>query len=288
MLTQRRRILSAVFTILFLVSSSFLAVSLEQGNREDVSAKTAHDSSAEPQLTLKYGRQNLQLDVTSASTEHEESVMQVVREQFDGVQSRVDFHASPLLESGWATISTRLLQLVAATDSAEAVFDNGILSIRGISNDAAAVQQRLTLLRDAMPADMAVDADILTPDLAVDAAELCTRSFVPIAEQTIHFRQTSIRIRESALPLLDRLVEFAYDCRDSKIAVVGHTDSTGDESWNVQVSLARAQAVADYVINRGISADRLLLEGAGSARPVGDNNTVAGRERNRRIEFELR
>jgi outer membrane protein OmpA-like peptidoglycan-associated protein len=288
MLTKRRRIQRAVLAILFLVGSGLVALSLQQGSQQDASTATVDDSLAEPQLILQYGRQKLQLDVTSVSTEHEEAVLQIVREQFDSVQARVDFQMSPLLDSGWTALSTRLLLLVAATDSAEAAVNAGVLRIRGTSSHPATVQQQLALLRDALPAAMTVDADILITSSTTETAGLCARSFAPIAQQTIHFRQTSVQIRESSYPLLDRLVEFAYDCRDSKIAVVGHTDSTGDESWNVQVSLARAQAVADYLANRGISSERLLLEGAGSARPLGDNDTVGGRERNRRIEFELR
>ena len=288
MLTKRRRILRAVIAVLFLVSSSLVALSLAQYTQSDESPVAPDDSSVKPELALKYGRQKLKLDVSTVSTEHEKAILQVIRERFDGVQAQVDFHTSLLVESGWTTISARLLHLVAFTNSAEAAVSDGILWIRGTSSDAYAVQQQLSLLRDALSADMVLDADILTIGSTTQIEELCAQSFAPIAEQTIHFRQTSTRIRESSLPLLDRLVEFAYDCRDSKIAVVGHTDSTGDESWNVQVSLARAQAVADYVTNRGISSERLLLEGAGSGQPLGDNNTVAGRERNRRIEFELR
>jgi outer membrane protein OmpA-like peptidoglycan-associated protein len=87
---------------------------------------------------------------------------------------------------------------------------------------------------------------------------------------------------------LDRLSEFTYDCRDPKIAIIGHTDATGEESWNMQVSRARAQAVADHLIASGVAAERLIIEGLGSQHPLAENDTVQGRERNRRIEIELR
>lgn len=288
MLTKRRRLLRAALAILFLAGGSLIALSLEQDNPDNAPTAAADSLLAEPELTLTYGRQQLQLDIASFSAEHEQAVRQVIREQFAGVQVRVEFHPARPVDSDWTALSTRLLRLIGATDSADVAIDNDVARIRGVSSEPAEVQQRLSSLRAALPADMALDIDILTTDSTGQVAELCARSFAPIAAQTIHFRQTSTQIRESWYPLLDRLIEFAYDCRDSKIAIIGHTDSTGDESWNVQVSLARAQTVADYVSSRGISPDRLLLEGVGSARPLGDNNTVAGRERNRRIEFELR
>jgi OOP family OmpA-OmpF porin len=69
---------------------------------------------------------------------------------------------------------------------------------------------------------------------------------------------------------------------------MGHTDATGEEAWNMQVSRARAQAVADHLIASGVAVERLIIDGRGSQQPLASNDTVQGRERNRRIEFELR
>ena len=84
------------------------------------------------------------------------------------------------------------------------------------------------------------------------------------------------------------MTEFARDCPGVTIAITGHTDSSGDDSWNRVLSRARAQAVADYIASNGIEADRLIVAGAGAAEPIADNSTAYGRQLNRRIEFELR
>jgi OOP family OmpA-OmpF porin len=88
--------------------------------------------------------------------------------------------------------------------------------------------------------------------------------------------------------VLDKIIEVADDCRDSTIAITGHSDSSGNETWNRRLSVARAQAVADYITRGGITPARLLVEGLGSAVPIADNATAQGRSINRRIEFELR
>lgn len=71
----------------------------------------------------------------------------------------------------------------------------------------------------------------------------------------------------------------------SKIVVEGHTDSQGGVSYNQDLSQHRAQAVLDYLVSRGVSADRLSAQGFGSTRSVADNNSPEGRANNRRVEI---
>lgn len=72
---------------------------------------------------------------------------------------------------------------------------------------------------------------------------------------------------------------------DWLVTVVGHTDSTGDEVYNLELSLRRANAVRDELMANGVAGERLIPQGAGATNPVGDNNTPEGRALNRRIEF---
>jgi outer membrane protein OmpA-like peptidoglycan-associated protein len=94
-------------------------------------------------------------------------------------------------------------------------------------------------------------------------------------------------MRRSAYPVLDRVIALADACRGSTLTITGHTDSTGNESWNQQLSLARAQAVATYLDSRGIAGDRLISVGAGSSLPIATNATRYGRGINRRIDIHF-
>ena len=67
--------------------------------------------------------------------------------------------------------------------------------------------------------------------------------------------------------------------------VVGHTDSTGSESLNLDLSLRRATAVMNELVAIGVSSDRLTADGAGSSQPIADNGTTEGQAQNRRIEL---
>lgn len=71
------------------------------------------------------------------------------------------------------------------------------------------------------------------------------------------------------------------------MTIEGHTDSVGPDEFNQALSEARAASAVDYLVQQGVSPERLAGIGYGETRPIGDNNTAAGRELNRRIEFVM-
>jgi outer membrane protein OmpA-like peptidoglycan-associated protein len=72
---------------------------------------------------------------------------------------------------------------------------------------------------------------------------------------------------------------------DLKVAVEGHTDSTGGEEYNLRLSRRRAEAVRDFIAGEGVDISRLTAEGFGMSRPATDNSTAEGRRQNRRVEL---
>jgi outer membrane protein OmpA-like peptidoglycan-associated protein len=72
-----------------------------------------------------------------------------------------------------------------------------------------------------------------------------------------------------------------------KIRVDGHTDATGTAEYNVWLSEKRAVSVKTYLSEAGIAASRISTQGLGQTKPVADNKTPEGRERNRRVEVVI-
>jgi len=105
--------------------------------------------------------------------------------------------------------------------------------------------------------------------------------------QGIYFDQNKATIRAQSSPVLGRAAKVFAEFPSVKIEISGHTSSEGDEAFNQQLSLDRAQAVKDWLIKAGTPADRITIRGAGPSEPIADNKTQAGREKNRRIEFKL-
>lgn len=87
---------------------------------------------------------------------------------------------------------------------------------------------------------------------------------------------------------LTTIYNLLLQAEDTKLNVVGYTDNTGNSDSNVSLSKSRANSVVDYLVNKGITRDRFqIVDGRGDSNPVGDNSTVSGRAKNRRVEITL-
>jgi len=107
----------------------------------------------------------------------------------------------------------------------------------------------------------------------------------PVTIEGASFDTGSARLQPSAFEQLDLVVEFAKVNPTSKLAVMGHTDSTGSVQTNQRLSERRAQSVKAYLVWKGVDGSRISTQGRGSAEPIGDNKTRAGRAENRRVEI---
>jgi len=92
-------------------------------------------------------------------------------------------------------------------------------------------------------------------------------------------------IRPDDFDRLDKDVATLKEWGDVKVEVAGHTDSVGTEEYNMGLSLRRANAVRNYLVDKGIEADRLTVKGYGESQPIADNATAEGRFQNRRVEL---
>ena len=121
--------------------------------------------------------------------------------------------------------------------------------------------------------------------MADEAARSCERGFeAALGGEQVVFASASASIAPVSAPLLERLAAAAQRCGGT-VRIEGHTDLVGRDEFNRGLSEARAVAVRDALIARGVAAGRLRAQGFGARRPIADNATESGRARNRRIEF---
>jgi len=85
--------------------------------------------------------------------------------------------------------------------------------------------------------------------------------------------------------ILDKVADGLKAFPHVKVEVQGHTDISGTKEWNQTLSERRANSVRDYLISKGVAADRLTAKGYGSSKPKYDNSTPIGRSKNRRVEL---
>ena len=97
----------------------------------------------------------------------------------------------------------------------------------------------------------------------------------------------SWQLKNESVSELDRLANLLSDNKNIIIEIGGYTDSTGLPELNQVLSEKRALSVVNYLINKGISSERLVYKGYGNTSPIGNNGTVEGRKLNRRTEAKI-
>jgi outer membrane protein OmpA-like peptidoglycan-associated protein len=158
----------------------------------------------------------------------------------------------------------------------------------GIANKQLAVQgEQLTNEREAHAA-----AEKRAAQAAADLAKVASsvkedaRGMVITLSGGVLFASAKSELLPGAQLKLNSVADaLTQQDPDSKLVVEGHTDSQGGDSYNQDLSQRRAKTVGDYLVTRGIAADRVTSQGFGSSRSVADNKSAEGRANNRRVEI---
>lgn len=120
------------------------------------------------------------------------------------------------------------------------------------------------------------------------AAVDCQAEFKQLLREPIRFATGSAAIADQSFALLNELATTAGQCPAAQIEIGGHTDARGVREMNLKLSQARAESVRAYLSKKGVAAGRLSAVGYGPDKPVADNITQAGMEKNRRTEFVVK
>jgi len=118
------------------------------------------------------------------------------------------------------------------------------------------------------------------PEVKQEVKDVFTKAL-----QGIQFETGKDVIRPLSFPILNNVVKIMKDNKEYNLIINGHTDNVGKPESNMILSQKRADAVKAYLVNKGVEASRLKSFGYGETKPVDDNNTAAGRAKNRRVEF---
>ncbi|MDX1552649.1 MAG: OmpA family protein [Marinobacter sp.] len=101
------------------------------------------------------------------------------------------------------------------------------------------------------------------------------------------FDLNQAELKASGEATVQRLAEFMREYEERRVRVEGYTDSTGEASYNQELSERRAEAVRDALVSMGISRDRVETKGFGEEYPVASNDSSGGRQQNRRVEIVI-
>lgn len=277
-----------IMAFLLLLCGTVWSLPMQSGQATAAAGQQPAYSAIDPaEFTVNAYRGKLRLAGHTSSRRHEQWLEQAAAQHFPERALQSDYRPLGVAPEWWDEATVELLAVLATMASPSARLEPDGLEIRALVADRLAVESRLQDLRELLPAAADIDVQLTEVDSHMSAAALCERQFSRIEPGPVAFEESGTEMRASAYPVLDRIIALADACRDSTISITGHTDSSGNEAWNRQLSLARAQAVASHLEKSGIDARRLLVSGAGSSHPIADNATRFGRGQNRRIEFKL-
>ncbi|MCF6170054.1 MAG: OmpA family protein [Bacteroidales bacterium] len=113
------------------------------------------------------------------------------------------------------------------------------------------------------------------------------RKGAQITLENVFFDFNSARLKPASFAELNKLLEMLTQNKDLRLLIAGHTDSIGDATYNQKLSADRAFVVYNFLVSRGIEADRLEYKGFGATRPVASNTSEEGRKKNRRTEVRV-
>lgn len=133
---------------------------------------------------------------------------------------------------------------------------------------------------------LAEQAQSLEQQLTELEAEQTERGWV-LTLSDVLFDFDRAELNPGAATTIDRLARFLEENPDRKIAIEGHTDSSGSAAYNRELSRQRAEAVRQALVERGIASNRIEVRALGEEFPVATNDTDAGRQLNRRVEIVL-
>lgn len=154
-----------------------------------------------------------------------------------------------------------------------------------LPDDGYRVDWRVTETAVAVPE---IDGIDLSASAGDEGRAACETAFTRVmASGAITFRSGGAEIDRDSGELLDKLAVVGQACSAFRVEVQGHTDNRGRRAANVRLSRDRAEAVRDWLLARGLEAERVTATGFGPDRPAASNRTEDGRSRNRRIEFRV-
>lgn len=139
--------------------------------------------------------------------------------------------------------------------------------------------------------DGVFDRDDRCPDTLPGArvdSEGCVLADQTITLEDIHFEFNSAILTPAARQSLQRVVRSLRNQPGSRVEIAGHTDSLGNDNYNLKLSQQRANSVRSYLVRNGIDGSRLSAKGYGEQQPIESNATESGRAMNRRVEMRFR
>ncbi|MDZ4088258.1 MAG: OmpA family protein [Tabrizicola sp.] len=254
--------------------------------------ETATQGPAEFTATLsEAGRVELRGRLTDEM--QRQAVDAFAKSAFSGAQVLTATRLDETLPDGWPVRVLAGLKALAEVEHGKLLVRADLVEVTGVTGSTATRGRITQILSDELGQGQTFRVNVrydeaLDPLAALPTPEECAADVnAVIARTKITFTPASAEIATTARPVLDELAAILTNCPAMQMEIGGHTDSQGSEGGNQALSQARAEAVLLALQGRRVDVSGMTALGYGETKPIAENETEAGREANRRIEFVL-
>jgi outer membrane protein OmpA-like peptidoglycan-associated protein len=232
---------------------------------EIIFATQGYDGSGEPKGETKAGKYWF-LDYCLTENARQPSGIELFRNYERAIKQAGGALVSRNPKTGWPEVS--VFRMPQAGGSERWVQLN-------IDNDGARYQ--LTIIEESA----------MEQKLELSASEMADamRKTGHVTLRGILFDTAQASIKNESIPLLNEVLALLRNDKSLRLAVEGHTDNVGNAKNNLDLSRRRADAIVSFLVNSGVTPQRLKAMGKGDTVPVADNRTTEGRQQNRRVEL---
>lgn len=216
------------------------------------------------------------------------------RAAFGSTAVRTTARVDDTLPADWSNRVLAGIEALSQLSNGAVIVTQDALSVTGNTGNQDARSEISGLLADKLGESEEFEISVtyqekLDPALGIPTPEECEVMIGEIiGDRKITFEPGSATFDLATRDIMDELAELLQLCGDIPLVIAGHTDSQGRESMNQQLSQERAQAVVNALRQRRVLTASYEVIGYGEEQPIASNDTEAGREANRRIEFKLR
>lgn len=216
------------------------------------------------------------------------------RAAFGSTAVRTTARVDDTLPADWSNRVLAGIEALSQLSNGAVIVTQDALSVTGNTGNQDARSEISGLLADKLGESEEFEISVtyqekLDPALGIPTPEECEVMIGEIiGDRKITFEPGSATLDLATRDIMDELAELLQLCGDIPLVIAGHTDSQGRESMNQQLSQERAQAVVNALRQRRVLTASYEVIGYGEEQPIASNDTEAGREANRRIEFKLR
>ena len=216
------------------------------------------------------------------------------RAAFEGAEVVTATRVDATLPDGWPIRVLAGLQALSLVDNGALLVRADMVEVTGVTGSTEARGKITQILSGGLGQGQTFRVNVrydeaLDPVASLPTPEECAADVNRVIARTkIIFTPSSAEIATTARPVLDELAGILTACPPMQLEIGGHTDAQGSEGGNQALSQARAEAVLLALQGRRVDISGMTAVGYGESQPIAENNSDAGRERNRRIEFVLK